>query len=92
MKRISVCFANDTNQVELLYVAIRSLVSAFERGERHEEYALDIHVIAVDLSAQIKKTISLCADSSVATTRVVFRDYELQGRYPLSRFKSIIVE
>ena len=36
MKRISVCFANDTNQVELLYVAIRSLVSAFERGERQE--------------------------------------------------------
>lgn len=91
MKRISVCFANDTNQVELLYVAIRSLVRGFERGGRYEDHALDIYVIAVDLSGEVKKIISQCASSSVATTRVVFRDYELQGRYPFSRFKSIEV-
>lgn len=88
MERISVCFSNDQNQIELLYVAIKSLVHEFEAGGRYEEYALDIYVIAIDLSDEMKKIISLCAVSSVAVTRVIFHDYELQGRYPLSRFKS----
>ena len=41
-----------------------------------------------NVSDEMKKIISLCAVSSVAVTRVIFHDYELQGRYPLSRFKS----
>ncbi|MCH2171911.1 hypothetical protein MK489_14090 [Myxococcota bacterium] len=87
-ERISVCFCNDHEQIELLYVAIKSLVSEFEKTHRNEVFALDIYIISIGLSDEMKRTIESCAGSSISVTRVIFLEYRLQGRYPLCRFRA----
>ncbi len=67
---INVVFLTDQKYANLTAVAIRSLVFEFEKSASSREYALDIHVVCVDVNKEGKDGLPKAAQADLATSAI----------------------